>query len=101
MKTSFLFKTFISTIVAFGVMSKYLFDQYSEMALAGHAYNHGIEAGMSDAFLYFLAAVVLGGVVWFASMLALSFVERLINKRSNEKHKARKGEEEEGDVFHD
>ena len=100
MNVSFLFKTFISTIVAFGVMSKYLFEQYSDMALAGHAYNHGVEAGMSDAFLYFLAAVVLGGIVWFVSMLVLSFVERLINKRSNEKRKAKK-EDEEGDVFHD
>ena len=100
MKTSFLFKTFISTIVAFGVMSKYLFDQYSEMALAGHAYDHGIEAGMSDAFLYFLAAVVLGGVVWFASMLVLSFIERLINKRTSEKRKAKK-EADTDEVFHD
>lgn len=100
MNVSFLFKTFISTIVAFGVMSKYLFEQYSDMALAGHAYNHGIEAGMSDAFLYFLAAVILGGIVWFVSMLVLSFVERLINKRSNEKRKAKK-EDKEGDVFHD
>ena len=100
MKTSFLFKTFISTIVAFGIMSKYLFDQYSEMALAGHAYDHGIEAGMSDAFLYFLAAVVLGGVVWFASMLALSFIERLINKRTSEKRKAKK-EADTDEVFHD
>ena len=98
MNTSFLFKAFISVFVAFGVMSKYLFEQYSDMALAGHAYNHGVEAGVADAFMYFMFAVLIGIIIWFASMFILSFVERLLFKRSGKKRRVR---EEEGDVFHD
>lgn len=101
MKPSVIFKILVSTLVAFGVMSKYLFEQYSDMALAGYHYNHGIEAGVTDAFMYFMIAVLIGAIIWFVCMFAMSFVERLINKRSNEKRKARKEEEEEGDVFHD
>lgn len=101
MKASVIFKIFISTLVAFGFMSKYLFEQYSDMALAGRNFNYGIEAGVTDAFMYFIAAVLLGAIIWFVCMIGMSFVERLINKRSNEKRRARKEEEEEGDVFHD
>lgn len=100
MKASVIFKIFISTLVSFGFMSKYLFEQYSDMALAGRNFNYGIEAGVTDAFMYFIAAVLLGAIIWFVCMIGMSFIERLINKRSNEKRKARK-EEEEGDVFHD
>lgn len=100
MKASVIFKIFISTLVSFGFMSKYLFEQYSDMALAGRNFNYGIEAGVTDAFMYFIAAVLLGAIIWFACMIGMSFIERLINKRSNEKRKARR-EEEEGDVFHD
>lgn len=101
MKASVIFKIFISTLVSFGFMSKYLFEQYSDMALAGRNFNYGIEAGVTDAFMYFIAAVLLGAIIWFVCMIGMSFIERLINKRSNEKRKARKEEEEEGDVFHD
>ncbi len=101
MKLSVIFKIIVSTIISFGFMSKYLFEQYSDMALAGKNFNYGIEAGVTDAFMYFIAAVLLGAIIWFVCMIAMSFVERLINKRSNEKRKARKEEEEEGDVFHD
>ena len=100
MKTSFLFKAFISLLVAFNVMTKYLFEQYADMALAGRNYNYGIEAGMSDAFLYFLAAVVIGIVVWFICMLVMSFIGRFLNRQINGNRRARK-EEKEGDVFHD
>lgn len=100
MKTSFLFKAFISLLVAFNVMTKYLFEQYADMALAGRNYNYGIEAGMSDAFLYFLAAVVIGIVVWFICMLAMSFIGRFLNRQINGKRRAKK-EDKEGDVFHD
>jgi hypothetical protein len=100
MKTSFLFKAFISLLVAFNVMTKYLFEQYADMALAGRNYNYGIEAGMSDAFLYFLAAVVIGIVVWFICMLVMSFIGRFLNRQINGKRRAKK-EDKEGDVFHD
>lgn len=100
MKTSFLFKAFISLLVAFNVMTKYLFEQYADMALAGRNYNYGIEAGMSDAFLYFLAAVVIGIVVWFICMLVMSFIGRFLNRQINRKRRAKK-EDQEGDVFHD
>lgn len=100
MKTSFLFKAFISLLVAFNVMTKYLFEQYADMALAGRNYNYGIEAGMSDAFLYFLAAVVIGIVVWFICMLVMSFIGRFLNRQINGKRRAKK-EDQEGDVFHD
>lgn len=100
MKTSFLFKAFISLLVAFNVMTKYLFEQYADMALAGRNYNYGIEAGMSDAFLYFLAAVVIGIVVWFICMLVMSFIGRFLNRQINGKRREKK-EEKEGDVFHD
>lgn len=100
MKTSFLFKSFISLLVAFNVMTKYLFEQYANMALAGRNYNYGIEAGMSDAFLYFLAAVVIGIVVWFICMLVMSFIGRFLNRQINGNRRAKK-EEKEGDVFHD
>lgn len=100
MKTSFLFKAFISLLVAFNVMTKYLFEQYADMALAGRNYNYGIEAGMSDAFLYFLAAVVIGIVVWFICMLVMSFIARFLNRQINGNRRAKK-EEKEGDVFHD
>lgn len=100
MKTSFLFKAFISLLVAFNVMTKYLFEQYADMALAGRNYNYGIEAGMSDAFLYFLAAVVIGIVVWFICMLVMSFIGRFLNRQINGNRRAKK-EEKEGDVFHD
>lgn len=100
MKTSFLFKSFVSLLVAFNVMTKYLFEQYADMALAGRNYNYGIEAGMSDAFLYFLAAVVIGIVVWFICMLVMSFIGRFLNRQINGKRRAKK-EDKEGDVFHD
>lgn len=100
MKTSFLFKAFVSLLVAFNVMTKYLFEQYADMALAGRNYNYGIEAGMSDAFLYFLAAVVIGIVVWFICMLVMSFIGRFLNRQINGKRRAKK-EDQEGDVFHD
>lgn len=100
MKTSFLFKAFISLLVAFNVMTKYLFEQYADMALAGRNYNYGIEAGMSDAFLYFLAAVVIGIVVWFICMLVMSFIGRFLNRQINGNRIAKK-EDKEGDVFHD
>lgn len=100
MKTSFLFKAFISLLVAFNVMTKYLFEQYADMALAGKNYNYGIEAGMSDAFLYFLAAVVIGIVVWFVCMLVMSFIGRFLNRQINGKRRVKK-EDKEGDVFHD
>lgn len=100
MKTSFLFKSFVSLLVAFNVMATYLFNQYADMALAGRSYNYGIESGMSDAFLYFIAAVLIGIVVWFACMLVMSFIGRLINKQINGKRRAKK-EDKEGDVFHD
>ena len=100
MKTSFLFKSFVSLLVAFNVMTKYLFEQYADMALAGKNYNYGIEAGMSDAFLYFLAAVVIGIVVWFICMLVMSFIGRFLNRQINGKRRAKK-EDKEGDVFHD
>lgn len=100
MKTSFLFKAFISLLVAFNVMTKYLFEQYADMALAGRNYNYGIEAGMSDAFLYFLAAVVIGIVVWFICMLVMSFIGRFLNRQINGNRRAKK-EDKEGDVFHD
>lgn len=100
MKTSFLFKAFVSLLVAFNVMTKYLFEQYADMALAGRNYNYGIEAGMSDAFLYFLAAVVIGIVVWFICMLVMSFIGRFLNRQINGNRRAKK-EDKEGDVFHD
>ena len=100
MKTSFLFKAFISLLVAFNVMTKYLFEQYADMALAGRTYDYGIESGMSDAFLYFVGAVLIGVIVWFACMLLFSFICRLINKQINGKRRAKK-EDKEGDVFHD
>lgn len=100
MKTSFLFKAFISLLVAFNVMTKYLFEQYADMALAGRNYNYGIEAGMSDAFLYFLAAVVIGIVVWFVCMLVMSFIGHFLNRQINGKRRVKK-EDKEGDVFHD
>lgn len=100
MKTSFLFKAFVSLLIAFNVMTKFLFEQYADMTLAGKTVNYGIESGMSDAFLYFIGAVLIGIVVWFACMLLFSFIGRLINKQINGKHKSRK-EEKEGDVFHD
>ena len=100
MKTSFLFKAFVSLLVAFNVMTKYLFEQYADMALAGRNYNYGIEAGMSDAFLYFLAAVVIGIVVWFVCMLVMSFIGRFLNRQINGNRRAKK-EDKEGDVFHD
>lgn len=100
MKTSFLFKAFISLLVAFNVMTKYLFEQYADMALAGRTYDYGIESGMSDAFLYFIGAVLIGVIVWFACMFLFSFIGRLINKQINGKRRAKK-EDKEGDVFHD
>ena len=100
MKTSFLFKAFISLLVAFNVMTKYLFEQYADMALAGRTYDYGIESGMSDAFLYFIGAVLIGVIVWFTCMLLFSFIGRLINKQINGKRRAKK-EDKEGDVFHD
>ena len=98
-KTSLIIKIIISTLLAFYEMSKFLFYKYGDMTLAGKHYNSGIEAGVSDAFMWFILAVVLGVVIWLASMFVMTTVERLINKRSNEKRRAEK--EEEGDVFHD
>lgn len=100
MKTSFLFKSFISLLVAFNVMTKYLFEQYANMALAGQNYNYGIESGMSDAFLYFIGAVLIGVVVWFVCMLVMSFIGRFLNRQINGKRRVKK-EDKEGDVFHD
>lgn len=99
MKTSFLFKAFVSLLVAFNVMTKFLFEQYADMALAGKNYNYGIESGMSDAFLYFIGAVLIGVVVWFVCMLVMSFIGRL-NRQINGKRRVKK-EDKEGDVFHD
>lgn len=100
MKTSFLFKSFVSLLVAFNVMTKYLFEQYADMALAGRNVNYGIESGMSDAFLYFIGAVLIGIVVWFVCMLVMSFIGRFLNRQINGKRRAKK-EDKEGDVFHD
>lgn len=100
MKTSFLFKSFVSLLVAFNIMAKYLFEQYADMALAGRNFNYGIESGMSDAFLYFLGAILIGIVVWFICMLVMSLIGRFLNRQINGKRRAKK-EEEEGDVFHD
>lgn len=99
-RTSFIIKTLIASFLAIYQMSHFLFYKYGDMVLAGKHYNSGVEAGMSDAFMWFVLAMVLGAVVWFAAMLIMSFAERLLNKRASEKHRARK-EEEEGDVFHD
>lgn len=100
MKTSFLFKSFVSLLVAFNVMTKYLFEQYADMALAGRNVNYGIESGMSDAFLYFIGAVLIGIVVWFVCMLVMSFIGRFLNRQINGKRRVKK-EDKEGDVFHD
>ena len=100
MKTSFLFKAFVSLLVAFNVMTKFLFEQYADMALAGKNYNYGIESGMSDAFLYFIGAVLIGVVVWFVCMLVMSFIGRFLNRQINGKRRVKK-EDKEGDVFHD
>lgn len=99
-RTSFIIKTLIASFLAIYQMSHFLFYKYGDMILAGKHYNSGVEAGMSDAFMWFVLAMVLGAVVWFASMLIMSFAERLLNKRASEKRRARR-EEEEGDVFHD
>lgn len=99
-RTSFIIKTLIASFLAIYQMSHFLFYKYGDMILAGKHYNSGVEAGMSDAFMWFVLAMVLGAVVWFAAMLIMSFAERLLNKRASEKRKARR-EEEEGDVFHD
>lgn len=99
-RTSFIIKTLIASFLAIYQMSHFLFYKYGDMVLAGKHYNSGVEAGMSDAFLYFVLALVLGAVIWFAAMLIMSFAERLLNKRASEKRRAKK-EEEEGDVFHD
>ena len=100
-RTSFIIKTLIASFLAIYQMSHFLFYKYGDMVLAGKHYNSGVEAGMSDAFLYFVLALVLGAVIWFAAMLIMSFVERLLNKRASEKRRAKKEEEKEGDVFHD
>ncbi len=100
MKTSFLFKSFVSLLVAFNVMTKYLFEQYADMALAGRNVNYGIESGMSDAFLYFIGAVLIGIIVWFICMLVMSFIGRFLNRQINGNRRVKK-EEKEGDVFHD
>lgn len=95
MKTSLIVRIIISTLLAFYEMSKFLFIQYGEMVLAGKHYNSGVEAGIGDAFMYFVLAVVLGTIIWFASMFLLAFVERLLNNRSKAKKEA------DTDVFHD
>lgn len=100
MKTSVIVKIVIASFLAIYQMSHFLFYKYGDMILAGKHYNSGVEAGMSDAFMWFVLAMVLGAVVWFAAMLIMSFVERLLDKRSNEKRRVKK-EDEEGDVFHD
>lgn len=100
-RTSFIIKTLIASFLAIYQMSHFLFYKYGDMILAGKHYNSGVEAGMSDAFLYFVLALVLGAVIWFAAMLIMSFAERLLNKRASEKRRAKKEEEKEGDVFHD
>lgn len=99
-RTSFIIKTLIASFLAIYQMSHFLFYKYGDMVLAGKHYNSGVEAGMSDAFLYFVLALVLGAVIWFAAMLIMSFAERLLNKRASEKRRAKK-EDKEGDVFHD
>ena len=99
-RTSFIIKTLIASFLAIYQMSHFLFYKYGDMILAGKHYNSGVEAGMSDAFLWFVLAMVLGAVVWFAAMLIMSFAERLLNKRASEKRRARR-EDKEGDVFHD
>lgn len=100
MRTSFIIKTIISTLLAFFEMSKFLFDKYGDMVLAGKHYNSGVEAGMSDAFIWFLVALVLGIVIWTASMLLLSLVERLLDNRAKQKRKAKEADNDE-EVFHD
>ena len=100
-RTSFIIKTLIASFLAIYQMSHFLFYKYGDMVLAGKHYNDGVEAGMSDAFMWFVLAMVLGAVVWFAAMLIMSFAERLLNKRASEKRRAKKEEEKEGDVFHD
>lgn len=100
MNVPFLFKAFISLLVAFNVMTKFLFEQYADMALAGRNVNYGIESGMSDAFLYFIGAVLIGIIVWFACMLVMSFIGRFLNRQINGKRRVKK-EDKEGDVFYD
>lgn len=100
MRTSFIIKTIISTLLAFFEMTKFLFDKYGDMVLAGKHYNSGVEAGMSDAFIWFLVALVLGIVIWTASMLLLSLVERLLDNRAKQKRKAKEADNDE-EVFHD
>lgn len=97
MKISIIIKWFISTIVAFNVMCRYLFDAYSAMALAGRGVTYGIdESGMSDAFMYFLEAVVIGIIIWLACMYLMGILGRLFNKRPSEKRR-RRANREEGD----
>lgn len=100
-RTSFIIKTLIASFLAIYQMSHFLFYKYGDMVLAGKHYNSGVEAGMSDAFLYFVLALVLGVVVWFAAMLIMSFAERLLNKRASEKRRAKKEEADTDEVFHD
>ena len=96
MKTSLIVRIIVSTLLAFYEMSKFLFIQYGEMVLAGKHYNSGVEAGVSDAFMWFIVALVLGAVIWTASMFLLAFAERLLNKRTKQKKEADVDE-----VFHD
>lgn len=95
-RTSFIIKTLIASFLAIYQMSHFLFYKYGDMILAGKHYNSGVEAGMSDAFLYFVLALVLGAVIWFAAMLIMSFAERLLNKR-----RAKREEADTDEVFHD
>lgn len=94
--TSFIIRTLVSTLLAFYEMSKFLFYKYGDMMLAGKHYNSGVEAGVSDAFMWFIVALVLGTIIWFASMFLLAFAERLLDKRTKQKKEADVDE-----VFHD
>lgn len=99
MKTSLIVRIIISTLLAFYQMSKFLFYKYGDMVLAGKHYNDGIEAGVSDAFMWFIIALILGAVIWIVSMFIMAFIERLLNKREQAKRKMKEADTDE--VFHD
>ena len=100
--TSFIVKAVIATFLAIYQMSHFLFYKYGDMTLAGKHYNSGVEAGMSDAFLWFVIALVLGALIWFSAMLIMSVVEYVLDKRAKHTKRNRKAKEADKDeVFHD
>lgn len=98
-KTSFIIKTVIASFLAIYQMSHFLFYKYGDMILAGKHYNSGVEAGMSDAFMWFVLALVMGTVIWFGSMFIMSGIEYMLDKRA--KHTKRRKEADKDEVFHD